>query len=174
MRKMAVLLSVLLFAVNVFAQVAIWLHTTKNDSLHGTSTEVYLLKGKYLQGTGEGAGLIVTCTAGKQEAYLYTGARVQTTIDLASNVAVTTEMRLDGGKIHTMRLKQALNEDATGALLRVGHNDFDKILHARTAVFGVLPQGIQPRPFHKPSDASQIQMQFNMPSEQVEFCGKKD
>jgi hypothetical protein len=78
------------------AQPPAWVHSTKDDPLHGLSLDVFTLEGKYLTPPSKTIGtspmMVLRCSGGKlKDGYIFVGAVVDGGADGAP-----VEMRLDG------------------------------------------------------------------------------
>jgi len=74
-----------------------WVHCTKDDPLHGTSFDVFTLKGKFLTPPSKGDGtqypeIVLRCSGGKlNDGYIFVGA-----VSDRGAKGAPVEMRLDG------------------------------------------------------------------------------
>jgi hypothetical protein len=155
------------FSAVAAAQAPAWVHSTKDDPLHGISLEVFVLEGKYLTPPTRGATttpeMVLRCSAGKlKDGYIAVGAVVETGAHGAP-----VEMRLDG---RFSRAFWNVGNDGT-AVFMDPKMDFDRI------VWGTwLPHKRGKGDFVKHEIVGvtevyggSIVMQFEMPDDQEEM-----
>jgi hypothetical protein len=135
-----------------------WIYGKSEDALHGKSSDVFVLDGRYLStpSTHGMPRLVALCSKGKPEQL-----RLDTGIALRvdSVLAFPVEKRLDGKFSRTSWSVYDSHED-----LSIPRRDFQQILAGRHLIVGVDTIW-----------ASQAVMQFDMPnSEQlIRVCGLK-